>query len=146
MSRPITNARRLPMMSPILPPVSMNSAITRQYSVITAWIVVTVVSKSSTSVLIDTFIADWSSTITNWAMANATSGSQFVFGVEPGCLASDSLAVTGALPLSAPELPRVARRDTRGHPDDRTYPARPKDRVARHPTPPWLHGPGPKTD
>ena len=41
---------------------------------ITAWIVVTVVSKSSTSVLIDTFMTDWSSTITNWAVANATRG------------------------------------------------------------------------
>src|SRR5690349_5112610 len=76
MTSPTTNARRRPMMSPILPPVSMNIAITRQYRVITAWIVVTVVSKSSTSVLIETFIADWSSTITNWARARATSGSQ----------------------------------------------------------------------
>jgi hypothetical protein len=33
--------------------------------VITAWIVATVVSKSATSVLIETFIADWSSTMTN---------------------------------------------------------------------------------
>src|SRR5829696_5142804 len=80
MRRPITNARRLPMMSPILPPVSMNIAITRQYSVITAWIVVTVVSKSATSALIETFIADWSSTMTNCAMARATSGNQLVFG------------------------------------------------------------------
>ena len=46
------------MMSPILPPVSMNIAMTKQYKVITAWIVVTVVSKSSTSVLIDTFMTD----------------------------------------------------------------------------------------
>jgi len=37
--------------------------------VITVWIVVTVVSKSATSALIDTFIADWSGTMTNWAMA-----------------------------------------------------------------------------
>ncbi len=39
----------------------------------TAWIVVTVVSKSLTSVLIDTFITDWSSTIRNCAVAKATS-------------------------------------------------------------------------
>src|SRR5687768_6178334 len=46
----------------------------------TAWIVVTDVSKSATSALTETFIADWSSTMTNWAMAKATSGNQFVFG------------------------------------------------------------------
>ena len=33
-------------------------AMTRQYRVITAWITVTVVSKSATSALIDTFITD----------------------------------------------------------------------------------------
>ena len=40
----------------------------------TAWIVVTVVSKSSTSWLIETFITDWSSTMTNCAVASATKG------------------------------------------------------------------------
>ena len=64
------------MMSPTLAPVIMNIAMTRQYSVITAWIVVTVVSKSATRVLIDTFITDWSSTITNWAVPSAISGVQ----------------------------------------------------------------------
>ena len=64
------------MMSPTLAPVIMNIAMTRQYSVITAWIVVTVVSKSATRVLIDTFITDWSSTMTNWAVASAISGAQ----------------------------------------------------------------------
>ena len=39
----------------------------------TAWIVVTVVSKSLTSWLIETFITDWSSTMRNCAVANATS-------------------------------------------------------------------------
>src|SRR5690242_17283540 len=80
MTRPTTNARRRPMMSPILAPVSMNIAITRQYNVITAWIVVTVVSKSATRVLIDTFITDWSSTMTNWATASATSAAQRTVG------------------------------------------------------------------
>ena len=61
---------------------------------ITAWIVVTVVSKSATSALIETFIADWSSTMTNWAMAKATSGSQFVFGAGLICVTWDSPAVT----------------------------------------------------
>ena len=77
MIRPIAKARRRPMMSPIFPPVSMNMAMVRQYRVMTAWIVVTVVSKSATSVLIDTFITDWSSTITNCAVARATSGHHF---------------------------------------------------------------------
>ena len=43
----------------------MSMAITKQYKVITAWITETVVSKSTTSWLIDTFMTDWSSTITN---------------------------------------------------------------------------------
>ena len=43
-------------MSPILPPVIINAAMTSAYSAITAWIVVTVVSKSSTSWEIATFI------------------------------------------------------------------------------------------
>src|SRR5690349_19548702 len=76
MIKPMTNARRRPRMSPTLAPVIMNIAMTRQYRVITAWIVVTVVLKSATRVLIDTFITDWSSTMTNWAVASAISGAQ----------------------------------------------------------------------
>ena len=68
------------MMSPILPPASMNMAMTRQYSVMTPWIVVTVVSKSSTSWLMETFMTAWSRTITNWARARAESGSQDFMG------------------------------------------------------------------
>ena len=49
MTRPILKARRRPMMSPILPPASISIAITRQYRVMIAWMVVTVVSKSATS-------------------------------------------------------------------------------------------------
>ena len=72
MINPMTNARRRPIMSPILAPVRMSMAMTRQYRVITAWIVVTVVWKSWTSELIDTFMTDWSSTMRNWAEARAT--------------------------------------------------------------------------
>ena len=61
------------MMSPIFPPVSMNIAMTKQYRVMTAWMTVTVVSKSATSWLIDTFMTDWSSTMTNCAVASDTS-------------------------------------------------------------------------
>ena len=43
---------------------------------ITAWIVVTVVSKSLTSGVIDTFITDGSSTMRNCAVAKATSADQ----------------------------------------------------------------------
>src|SRR4051812_24147208 len=43
----------------------------------TAWMVVIVVSKSSTSVLIETFMTDWSSTITNCAVASAMSAHRF---------------------------------------------------------------------
>ena len=68
-------------MSPILAPAIISIAITRQYSVITAWIVVTVVSKSATSWLIETFITDWSRTMMNCAPASATSGSHFFIGV-----------------------------------------------------------------
>src|SRR4051812_7162957 len=39
----------------------------------TPWMTVTLVSKSLTSWLIDTFMTDWSSTITNCAVANETS-------------------------------------------------------------------------
>src|SRR5262245_45595446 len=43
----------------------------------TAWIAVTLVSKSSTSWLIDTFMTAWSSTITNCAAARIASGAHF---------------------------------------------------------------------
>ena len=56
-------------------------AMTRQYRVMTAWIVVTVVWKSWTSALIETFITDWSSTMRNCAVAKATSASQPLFAV-----------------------------------------------------------------
>ena len=69
---PIVNARRRPMMSPILPPTSISDAMTSAYSVIAAWIVVTSVSRSSTSWEIETFMTVLSSTIRNWA-AESTS-------------------------------------------------------------------------
>ena len=68
---------------------------------ITAWIVLTDVSKSATNALIETFIADWSSTMTNWAMANATSGNQLVFGLGSVCVTWESPAVTHGFSLPA---------------------------------------------
>ncbi|MEU4100106.1 hypothetical protein AB0F16_05710 [Streptomyces tanashiensis] len=47
--------------------MSMKAAMTRAYRVMTAWIAVTSVSKSSTSWLMETFMTEVSSTIRNWA-------------------------------------------------------------------------------
>ena len=75
----------------------------------TAWIVVTVVSKSATSWLIETFMTDWSSTITNWAAASATSGNQFfiwdnAIGGEPGSESSGaSLRLGKPVPIDRKE-------------------------------------------
>src|SRR3954468_8468869 len=78
----------------------------------TAWMVVTDVSKSSTRALMDTFIADWSSTMTNCAIANATRGSQLVFtGAPVGAsvgVRGDPAALTVAL-LLAPTRGRCRR-------------------------------------
>ena len=60
---------------------------------ITAWIVVTVVSKSATSWLIETFMTDWSRTMMNWAPASATSAHLFFTDATPCCFrASDPRA------------------------------------------------------
>ena len=64
----------------------------------TAWMVVTVVSKSSTSWLIETFITDWSSTMTNCAVARATNGNHR-FIESPSCG-----------PARVPAAPILARR------------------------------------
>ncbi|PBC76918.1 hypothetical protein BX265_1639 [Streptomyces sp. TLI_235] len=48
-TRPTVNIFRRPYMSPSLPPVSMKAAITSVYRVMTPWMAVTSVSKSSTS-------------------------------------------------------------------------------------------------
>ena len=63
----------------------------------TAWIVVTVVLKSLTSELIETFITDWSSTITNCAVASATSASHPFFA--DGLLAVEVVVVSVTLIL-----------------------------------------------
>lgn len=55
----------------------------------TAWMVGTVVSKSATSWLIDTFMTDWSRTITNWAIASAMSAVFFIVGSPVGELGRD---------------------------------------------------------
>src|SRR3990170_1442276 len=49
----------------------------------TPWMVVTVVSKSSTSWLIETFMTAWSRTMTNWAAASAASEPESFMGTPP---------------------------------------------------------------
>src|SRR6478752_6156730 len=75
----------------------------------TAWIVVTVVSKSSTSVLIDTFMTDWSRTITNCAVPRASKGSQRFTGSHNFFEAASS--VDG--PRTRPSEFRTGRQDER---------------------------------
>ena len=74
--RPTVKARRRPVRSPILPPVSMKAAITRVYRVIAPWIAVTSVWKSCTSWLMDTFITEVSSTMRNWVAPRTMSARQ----------------------------------------------------------------------
>jgi hypothetical protein len=59
----------------------------------------------------ETFIADWSSTITNWARPSATSGDQRVFGAGAVAVSRGSAAVTVARLLGAGVCPA-----TRGAP------------------------------
>ena len=61
-------------MSPSFAPTSMNAAITSVYRVIAVWTPWIDVSRSSTICEIATFMTLVSSTITNWADANITSG------------------------------------------------------------------------
>ena len=74
----------------------------------TAWIVVTVVWKSWTSALIETFITDWSSTMRNCAVAKATSASQPLFAAALftfPLLVLRALARTGRLLKASVVLP-----------------------------------------
>src|SRR5918994_6065446 len=80
-------------MSPSFAPVSMNAAITRVYAVIASWTPWTVVSRSATIWLIDTFMTLLSSTITNCAAARTAIGSQFI------------RAAAGRSPAASPLVP-----------------------------------------
>src|SRR5215211_837959 len=68
-SKPSTYARLRPMRSPTLLPIRMNAADTRASSAIADWTPLTVVSRSSTTAEIDTFMSDVSTTSTNIAIA-----------------------------------------------------------------------------
>ena len=78
----------------------MKAAITSVYIVIAPWTPVTVVSRSATICEIETFITLESSTITNWAAARMTSGSQRRTGGVYG-------SVTRAGPVTVVEVVRV---------------------------------------
>ena len=69
--RPMRKASRRPMMSPILPPIIISAAIVSVYVAIASCIFVTVVSRSSITFWIDTFMTVLSSTMMNWAEASA---------------------------------------------------------------------------
>src|SRR4051812_28230508 len=69
-SSPSVNARLRPIRSATLLPIRMNAADTNASSAIAPWTLETVVPRSSTTLEIDTFISDVSTTRTNIAMAS----------------------------------------------------------------------------
>ena len=71
-SRPSTYARLRPMRSPTLLLIRMNAAETSASSAIADWTLLTVVSRSSTTAEIETFISDVSTTSTNIAIASSS--------------------------------------------------------------------------
>ena len=71
-SRPSTYARLRPKRSPTLLLIRMNAAETSASSAIALWTELTVVSRSSTTAAIDTFISDVSTTSTNIAAASTS--------------------------------------------------------------------------
>src|SRR3954452_13055448 len=68
----MTKARLRPIRSPILLPMRMNAAETSASSAIAPWTPLTVVSRSSTTLEIETFINDVSTTSTNIAAASSS--------------------------------------------------------------------------
>ena len=70
MTSPIANARRRPMMAPILPPVIISDAITSVYRVIAVWMPVTVVPRSAATWRIETFMTELSRVIKNCPAAS----------------------------------------------------------------------------
>ena len=67
MTQPIENARRRPIMLPILPPVIISVAITSVYRVMAVCTPVTVVPTSFATCAMETFITELSSVIRNCA-------------------------------------------------------------------------------
>src|SRR3954468_11662344 len=74
----MTYARLRPMRPAILLPIRMNAADTSASSAIADWTPLTVVSRSSTTDEIDTFISDVSTTRTNIAIDSSTASRVFI--------------------------------------------------------------------
>src|SRR3954447_10206107 len=119
----MTYARLRPMRSPILLPMRMNAADTRASSAIAPWTSLTVVSRSSTTLEIDTFISDVSTTSTNIAIASSTARR-----LLPPEAAAGSVMVSLT---AAHELPDLRRDDhgERGADADQPLVARHLERV-----------------
>ena len=83
------------MISPTLPPVIMNDAITSVYSVIASWIPVTSVPTSLATVAIAVFITVMSRAITNCADANVSS-------TRPEALAAAEDAIGAVVTTATP--------------------------------------------
>ena len=90
--RPTTNARLRPKRSPILLLIRMNAAETSASSAIALWTELTVVSRSSTTAAIDTFISDVSTTSTNIAAASTIDSR--VLPAAGGAASMDAASVT----------------------------------------------------
>src|SRR3954453_1606270 len=79
------------MRSPILLPMRMNAAETSASSAMAPWTPLTVVSRSSTTLAIDTFINDVSTTRTNIAAASSTEGPVFTSPPRQGAAHRDDV-------------------------------------------------------
>src|SRR3954453_2265953 len=107
----MTKARLRPMRSPSLPPIRMNAADTRASSAIAPCTPLTVVSRSWTTLAIDTFISDVSTTSTNIAIASITARRVLSSGRSA---ASPVTPVTPVAPVArgmGSRAPPVASRD-----------------------------------
>src|SRR5262245_46894454 len=102
------------MISPILPPVIMNAAITSVYIVIAVWIPVTVVPTSLATVAIDTFITDVSSAMRNCAEARVKSTTD----AAPAALSA--LTVADGLDTGGQRSRQLQRRRRASHHGKRT--------------------------
>ena len=100
-SRPSTNARLRPKRSPTLLLIRMNAAETSASSAIALWTELTVVSRSSTTAEIDTFISDVSTTSTNIAAASSSDSR-----VLPGSFGGTSTVGVGSVVMA-----QASRRD-----------------------------------
>ena len=111
-SSPSTYARRRPMRSPTLLLIRMNAAEISASSAIAPWTPLTVVSRSSTTAEIDTFISDVSTTSTNIAIANSSDSRALPTPSSGAPLAPSrltSLTIERALQGTQPSIARTSR-------------------------------------